>query len=46
MDDVVTEMELDQLASQHEATSANERDTIMGEFLAKRRKRGTEGPTA
>ena len=45
MDVVMTEMELDQLALQHEAAAAKERDTIMREFLTKRRKRGTEGPT-
>ena len=38
MDVVMSETELDQLASQCEAASANERETIMREFLMKRRK--------
>ena len=44
LDIVMTETELDQLLLQYEAVTANERDSIMIEFLTKRRKRGTEGP--
>ena len=46
MDVVMTETELDQLALQCEAATANERETIVRDFLTKRRKRGTEGPMA
>ena len=46
VDFVMTETELDQVASKHEAAPANERDTITREFLTKRRKRGAVGPAA
>ena len=44
MDIVMTETELDLLASRYDEASANERDSIMIEFLTKRRKREPDGP--
>ena len=46
LDVVMTETELDLLASRYDAASANERHSIMREFLTKRRKREPEGPAA
>ena len=43
---VMTETELDLLASRYDAASANERDSIMRGFQTKSRKREPEGPAA